>query len=97
MSHVLQSRKFWSAVVGLAAILYMSLVNGAELDPDTVVTAIMGIVGAYMGSVALEDGLTNRDANKTTVSTPGGSDVTVTKSDDNMPQPHSPTLGRMGG
>lgn len=89
--HVLKSRKFWSAVVGLAAILYMSIVNGSELDPDTVVTAIMGIVGAYMGSVALEDGLTGRDANKTTISTPGTSDVQVI-----APPDATPTLGRMG-
>lgn len=94
MSKVLQSRKFWSAVVGLIAILYMSLVNGAELDPDTVVTAIMGIVGAYMGSVALEDGLTAQNANKTTVTTPGGSDVTVIAPPETTPS--QPMLDRMG-
>lgn len=100
---VLQSRKFWSAVVGLVAILYMSLVNGAELDPDTVVNAILGIVAAYMATTAWEDSskaeaagrvsAAETAASTTTVSTPGASDVTVTKSDEN---PTQPMLGRMG-
>lgn len=90
---VLQSRKFWSAAIGLIAILYMSLVNGAELDPDTVVTAIMGIVGAYMGATALEDGLTNHNATTTTLTTPS-ENVTVSTSDDAATVLNSAFTGR---
>ena len=55
---VLQSRKFWSAVIGLVLIL----VTAWQQDPfptEAVVTAILGIVAAYIGATALEDGLTN--------------------------------------
>lgn len=56
---VLQSRKFWSAVIGLVAIFYTAYQSGGTVDPDTLVNAILGIVAAYMGATALEDGLTN--------------------------------------
>ena len=52
---VLQSRKFWSAVIGLVAIFYTAYQSGGNVDPDTLVNAIMGIVAAYMGATALED------------------------------------------
>ncbi len=77
---VLQSRKFWSAVIGLVAIFYTAYQSGGNVDPDTLVNAIMGIVAAYMGATALEDGLSNRDANKTTVTTPS-ENVVVSTSD----------------
>jgi uncharacterized membrane protein len=60
LERALQSRKVWSAIVGLIAIVYVAVVNGTELDPDTVVNAVMGIVMAYMGATAIEDGLTSR-------------------------------------
>lgn len=84
--YVLQSRKFWSAVVGLLAILYVAWHSGVALDPNTVVNAIMGIVAAYMGATALEDGLTNHGVGNptTTVSTPAAN-VTLTTTD--MPKP----------
>lgn len=87
---VLQSRKFWSAVVGFAAIIYVAWHSGAALDPDTVVNAILGIVAAYMGSTALEDGMSNRNANKTTISTPGSSDVSVISGDSAPSAPDKP-------
>ena len=93
---VLQSRKFWSAVVGLVAIVYVAWAKGDTLDPDTIVNAILGIVAAYMGATALEDGMSKQaeaNAATTTVSTPSTSDVTVTATD----TPPTPTLDRMGG
>lgn len=52
---VLQSRKFWAAVVGLVLIL-LSTWGQDPYPTDAVVTAIMGVVGAYVASVAYEDG-----------------------------------------
>lgn len=52
----LQSRKFWTAVVGLISILVYAWQSGEAVDPEVIVTAIMAIVGAYIGSVAYEDG-----------------------------------------
>lgn len=52
---VLQSRKFWAAIIGLVLILVTTW--GQDPYPvDAVTTAIMGVVGAYMASVAWEDG-----------------------------------------
>lgn len=79
---VLQSRKFWSAVIGLVAILYTAWQSGGAVDPDTLVNAILGIVAAYMTATALEDGLSNRNATTTTVTTPAAN-VEVKTSDAN--------------
>lgn len=104
---VLQSRKFWAAIFGFISILWVSYQSGNTLDPDTVINAILGIVAAYIAATAWEDGkvaeaagrvsAAETTASTTTVSTPGGSDVTVTKSDENPPVPPQPMLGRMGG
>lgn len=78
--YVLLSRKFWMSLIGLILILVTAW-NQDPYPTDAVVTAIMGVVAAYIGSVALEDGMTARaaaTATTTTVSTPGESDVTVT-------------------
>ena len=53
--NLLQSRKFWASVVGLVAIFYTAYVSGSTLDSDVVVTAIMGIVAAYIGATSYED------------------------------------------
>lgn len=51
----LQSRKFWAALIGL--ILIVVTAWGQDPFPtDAVVTAIMGVVGAYVAAVAYEDG-----------------------------------------
>jgi len=70
---VLQSRKFWAAVIGLVAIFYTAWQSGGGVDPDTLVNAILGIVAAFMTATALEDGLSNRNATTTTLSTPSDS------------------------
>lgn len=106
---VLQSRKFWAAVVGLVFIIVNAVLNQEQIDPNTVTNAILGIVAAYMGVTAWEDGkhadaqatvsaanvTAASQANVTTVSTPGESDVTViapTEGD----KPAQPVIGRMG-
>lgn len=96
--YVLLSRKFWMAVIGLI----MVVVTAWGQDPyptDSVVTAIMGVVAAYIGSVALEDGMSKQaeaNATKTTVTTPGASDVSVTTPSDANPPHKPPTVGLTG-
>ena len=64
LMRALQSRKLWAAVVGLILILIATW--GQDPYPtDAVVTAIMGVVGAYVASVAYEDGKHAEAAAKT--------------------------------
>lgn len=94
---VLQSRKMWATLIGIVMMIITAIVNKQPIDPDTLVNGIMILVSVYVGAVAVEDGLSKNNANKTTVSTPGGSDVTViAPSDATPPVQHSPELGRMG-
>lgn len=52
---VLTSRKVWAALIGLILILVTTW--GQDPYPtDAVVTAIMGVVAAYVAAVAWEDG-----------------------------------------
>lgn len=52
---VLQSRKFWASAIGLALILITAW--GQDPYPtDMVVTAIMGVVAAFVAATAYEDG-----------------------------------------
>lgn len=100
MPPVLQSRKLWAAIVGLVIILVNSWINHATVDQNTVTNAVMGIIAAYCAAVAWEDGKLHEaeavmaTAPTTTVSTPGGSDVTVTAPPDATqpigPQPFQP-------
>lgn len=94
--YVLLSRKFWMALIGLILVLVTAW-NQDPYPTDAVVTAIMGVVAAYIGSVALEDGMSKQaeaKATTTTVSTPGESDVTVTAPADATPaQPVIHTTG----
>lgn len=77
---VLQSRKFWAAMVGFAAIFYTAWQSGGGVDPDTLVNAILGIVAAFIGATALEDGLSSHNATTTTLTTPSPN-VEITTSD----------------
>lgn len=52
---VLQSRKFWAAVVGLVFIVVNAALNQQQIDPNTVTNAVMAIVAAYIGATAYED------------------------------------------
>lgn len=96
MPPVLQSRKLWAAIVGLVFIVVNAYLNHSQIDPDTVTNAIMGIVAAYMAATAYEDGQKAKAeaTPTTTVSTPGGSDVTVTAPPDVTPT--KPVVGTMG-
>jgi uncharacterized ion transporter superfamily protein YfcC len=56
MANVLKSRKFWAAMVGLAAVF---VGNRAGVSPDQLTAAIVVIV-SYIGGTALEDGMRAR-------------------------------------
>lgn len=87
----LQSRKLWAAIIGFVSILWVSYQSGSALDPNTVINAILGIVAAYIGATAWEDGkqaeaagrigAADINATTTTVTTPGTSDVKVSQPD----------------
>lgn len=79
--YVLLSRKFWMSAIGLILIL----VTAWHQDPfptDAVVTAIMGVVAAFVAATAYEDGQKAKAqaAPTTTIETPS-SNVSVTTSD----------------
>lgn len=92
--YVLQSRKFWATLVGLILMIITAIVNKQPIDPNTIVNAIMILVSVYVGSVALEDGMSKGAVNKTKIETPAAN-VQVTTTDAPQP-PASPTLGNMG-
>lgn len=79
MPKVLQSRKLWAALVGLILIVVNALLNGEQIDPNTVTNAIMGIIAAYIAATAYEDGEKAKAEGKptTTIETPSDN-VTVT-------------------
>lgn len=56
---VLKSRKFWASLIGLVSVLLVAS-GYAELPDETLVDAIVTIVGIYVGSVAFEDGMARR-------------------------------------
>lgn len=79
IKYVLQSRKFWASVLGLVLVLVTSW--GQDPFPtETVITAIVAVVAAYVGATALEDGLSQRDSGTTKISTPSDSNTTVVTS-----------------
>ena len=58
---VLGSRKFWATLLATGAVFVLWLVG--EVDADLVARLVAILAGVYMGSVALEDGLSRlRDA-----------------------------------
>lgn len=93
--YVLLSRKFWMAAIGLVLILVTAW-NQDPYPTDAVVTAIMGVVAAFIGATAWEDSskaeaagrvsAAETTASTTTVSTPGGSDVQVISNESPEPK-----------
>jgi hypothetical protein len=57
--YVFRSRKFWAALIGLIAVLYTAYMQ-QDLPTEDLVNAIMTIIGVYIGSVAVEDGLSKQ-------------------------------------
>jgi len=85
---MLQSRKAMATLIGLVLMVITAIVTKTPIDPNTLLNGIMILVGIYVGSVAVEDGMSKQaeaNAATTTVSTPGGSDVTVTAPVDTPP------------
>lgn len=76
---LLQSRKLWASVIGLVLVLVAS-VGQNPFPTDSVITAIVAVVAAYVGATALEDGLTMRDGTSTRITAPAQSNVTVVAS-----------------
>lgn len=56
LRQVLQSRKVWAGVIGLVTTL--SLWGLGEIDGPRAIEAIGWVLGIFIGSVALEDGMT---------------------------------------
>jgi hypothetical protein len=58
--HVFRSRKFWAALIGIATILYVAWSTQSAVPVEDIIDNIMIIVSVYIGSVAVEDGLSRR-------------------------------------
>ena len=55
MPAVFRSRRFWSAVIGLVAMVVTGLVPELREHIDIIVPGIVGIVGILIGGYAAED------------------------------------------
>lgn len=77
--HAIQSRKMWATLIGIVMMIVTAIINKQAIDPDTLVNGIMILVSVYVSAVALEDGMTQRNATQTTVTTPGTSEVQVSQ------------------
>lgn len=88
--HAIQSRKMWATLIGIVMMIVTAIINKQAIDPDTLVNGIMILVSVYVSAVALEDGMTQRNATTATVSAPGKSDVSVTA------EPVAPAKPRIG-
>lgn len=93
LQRFIHSRKFWIFLTALVGLISAAYQNDGVFSASEIENMVYLAIG-YGASIAIEDGLTAHNASKTTVTTPGGSDVHVTKSDET--QPVQPMIGRMG-
>lgn len=56
---LLKSRKFWASLLGLVGVIVLAF-TGQDVDVEILIDAIVLIVGFFVGSTALEDGLSRR-------------------------------------
>lgn len=79
----LKSKKVWAFIIGVVTLTATAF----QVEPfpyADFTTKLVTLTVGFMGSNAVEDGMKARahaNATTTTVSTPGESDVTVSKSD----------------
>lgn len=81
----LQSKKFWAFVTAFVGLGFASYQNDGVITVGEIETLVYLVIG-YIASVALEDGLSNRNATTTTLTTPSDN-VTVSTSETATPAP----------
>lgn len=85
------SKKFWAFAVTFVTLLSTAMADGIISSEEG--RNIAGLAVGYVLSVAFEDGMSRRNTNQTTVSTPSDN-VTVTTTD---APPTPPIVNRIGG
>lgn len=93
----LQSKKFWAFITAFVGLGFASYQNDGVITAGEIEKLVYLVIG-YIASVAVEDGLSNRNATTTTVTTPS-ENVTVSTSDTGtaVSEPHPlPVIERSG-
>lgn len=57
-----RSKRFWSAVVGLIAMIAVAFIPELEQHMEQLVPAIVAIIGALIGGYAVEDVMNARNS-----------------------------------
>ncbi len=55
MGRLLQSSKFWAAIIGIVGVVLVQLLNVPEDMALKIQAAIVTLVGLFIGGTALED------------------------------------------